>query len=176
MFTISPLAGHTAAMLPTIRAASAAGHDVVVGTGPDLASEVHRRGYQCWAAGPSGRPGLAERTAHPASADELAQRKHLACVLYAQPAVARFRELLPRVRRWSPDLVIHDLTDAAGAEIAALTGAGHIVHGTGSQTNRQLAMLHLVTAEFAADLMLPNRFAAILAAPFSRSHAGFPAA
>ena len=166
LFTISPLAAHLAAMLPTIRAASAAGHDVMVGTGPDLAPEVHRRGYPCWAAGPSGRQAWAELAAQPASGDELVKRKHLACVLYAQPAVARVREFLPRVRRWSPDLVIHDLTDAAGAAIAAVTGASHIVHGTGSQTNRQLAMLRLVTAEFAAELMLPNRFAAILAAPF----------
>jgi UDP:flavonoid glycosyltransferase YjiC (YdhE family) len=166
LFTISPLAAHLAAMLPTIRAAAAAGHDVVVATGPDLATEIHRRGFPCWTAGPGGRQAWSEFAAHPASADELAQRKHLACVLYAQPAVARLRELLPRVHRWSPDLVIHDLTDAAGAEIAALTGAGQIVHGTGSQTNRQLAMLRLISTEFAAELMLPDRFADTLNAPF----------
>lgn len=166
LFTISPLAAHLAAMLPSVQAASAAGHDVVIATGPDLAAEVHRRGFQCWAAGPSGRQAWTEFTAHPASADALAQRQRLAGALYAQPAVARFRELLGQARRWSPDLVIHDLTDVSGAEIAASTGAGQIAHGTGSQTDRQLAMLRLVSAEFATDLMLPNRFAAILAAPF----------
>jgi UDP:flavonoid glycosyltransferase YjiC (YdhE family) len=160
-------------MLPTIRAASAAGHDVVVVTGPDLATELHRRGVSCWAAGPSGRQVWAELAAHPGSVDELVQRKHLACVLYAQPAVARLRELLPRVRRWTPDLVIHDLTDAAGAEIAALTGAGPIVHGIGTQTNRQLAMLRLISAEFAAELMLPDRFAQTVAAPFLDPTPGF---
>ena len=33
LFTLSPLASHLRAMLPTIRAAAEAGHDVVVGTG-----------------------------------------------------------------------------------------------------------------------------------------------
>ena len=55
LFTLSPLASHLRAMLPTIRAAAEAGHDVVVGTGPDLIDDLQRRGYQTWSAGPSAR-------------------------------------------------------------------------------------------------------------------------
>jgi len=166
LFTISPLAAHLAAMLPMIQAASAASHEVVIATGPDLTAEIQRRGYQCWSAGPSADESWAELNERPAAIDDAERRRLTASILHAQPAVARLRDLLPRAQRWSPDLVVHDLTDAAGAEIAALTGARPIVHGIGAQTNRQLAMLRLVTAEFATSLMLPDRFAEVLAAPF----------
>ena len=44
LFTVGPLVGHLQPMLPLLRAASAAGHQVVVATGPDLVGELQRRG------------------------------------------------------------------------------------------------------------------------------------
>ncbi len=52
LFTSTPLFGHFLPMLPLIDAATRAGHDVIVATGPDLAHEVTRRGLTLLA----GRP------------------------------------------------------------------------------------------------------------------------
>ena len=59
LFTASPLSGHIRPMLPLVRAASAAGHQVVV-TGPDLVDELQRRGYQTWSIGPTAREAWSE--------------------------------------------------------------------------------------------------------------------
>ena len=90
----------------------------------------------------------------------------LVCALFARPGVRRARAILPQARRWSPDLVIHDLTDPAGAEVGALLGVPAIVHGTSPYAARQVVELTQVCAEFAAALMLPDRYTEILAAPF----------
>ena len=74
--------------------------------------------------------------------------------------------MLPLASRWTPDLVVHDPTEVAGAEVAALIGAEHVVHGIGVQGYRQFPMLPLVTAEFARSLGTPDRFAEITSAPY----------
>lgn len=40
-------------------------------------------------------------------------------------------KLVPRAREWKPDLVVHPVTELAGAIAAAHTGARHVVHGLG---------------------------------------------
>jgi hypothetical protein len=52
-------------MLPLIGAATQAGHDVVVATGPDLADEVRRRGLTLWEVGPSTAEVFRRRSALP---------------------------------------------------------------------------------------------------------------
>ena len=54
LFTSCPAYGHILPMLPLIRAAERAGHDVRVATGPDLLAHLTRRGL----ARPSGRSDL----------------------------------------------------------------------------------------------------------------------
>ena len=166
LFTLSPLASHLRAMLPTIRAAAEAGHDVVVGTGPDLIDDLQRRGYQTWAAGPSAREAWAELNAAPPRSSVTEQLADSAAALFGRPAVARARVMLPLASRWTPDLVVHDPTEVAGAEVAALIGAEHVVHGIGVHGYRQFPMLPLVTAEFARSLGTPDRFAEITSAPY----------
>ena len=166
LFTLSPLASHLRAMLPTIRAAAEAGHDVVVGTGPDLIDDLQRRGYQTWAAGPSAREAWAELNVAPPPSSVTEQLAVSAAALFGRPGVARARVMLPLASRWTPDLVVHDPTEVAGAEVAALIGAEQVVHGIGVQGYRQFPMLPLVTAEFARSLGTPDRFAEITSAPY----------
>src|SRR5215210_641289 len=125
--TTSPLMGHLRPMLPVLRAARDAGHEVVVATGADLAQEVQRRGYQVWPVGPVATDILSARSAQSPVRDLAAHIRKSASTMFGQPGVARARALLPKVSRWKPDLVLHELTEVAGAEIAALTGAGEIV-------------------------------------------------
>ncbi|HLL63995.1 MAG TPA: hypothetical protein VK401_13170 [Propionibacteriaceae bacterium] len=165
--TTSPLMGHLRPMLPLLRAATDAGYEVVVATGPDLVREVQRRGYQTWSAGPVAADILAARSAGSLSGDPAARIHRSASTMFGQPGVARARALLPRAGRWAPDLVLHEITEVAGAEIAALTGAREIVVGpvTGEMGPAE-ALLPLVTAELAASLQAPDRYRGLVSAPF----------
>ena len=166
LFTTSPLIGHLRPMLPLLRAASAAGHDVVVATGPDLIRQLQSRGFQTWSVGPSAADIVAARRAQPPAADAAAHYRRSASLMFGQPGVARVRDLLPRASRWSPDLVVHEITEVAGAEVAALTGACEIVVGPTGEVGAAEALLPLLTAELAATLHTPDRHSEIVAAPY----------
>ncbi len=166
LFTASPLRSHLQAMRPLIRAASDAGHEVVVATGPDLSADLAQLGVPGWTAGPTMREAWADLAAARPAADESGRHRALVCALFAHPGVRRARAILPQARRWSPDLVIHDLTDPAGPEVAALLGVPTLVHGTSPYAARQIVDVTQVCAEFAAALMLPDRYADIVHTPF----------
>lgn len=51
--------------------------------------------------------------------------------LFIPGAAQRATELVPRAMEWAPDVVIHEVTELAGAVTAARTGARHAVHGLG---------------------------------------------
>ena len=101
--TTSPLMSHLRPMLPLLRAARAAGHDVVVATGPDLAREVQRRGYRTWPIGPVAADVLAPRSAQAPAGNSAAHLRHSASTMFGQPGAARARALLARASRWAPD-------------------------------------------------------------------------
>jgi UDP:flavonoid glycosyltransferase YjiC (YdhE family) len=166
LVTTSPLAGHFRPLLPLLRAASAAGHQVVVATGPDLLGEVQRRGYQTWSIGPAARETWSELRSSPPLQDAAEQFARSASVLFGRPGVARAQDVLPRAAHWAPDVVVHSLTEVAGAEVAARTGARAIVFGPTGEVRGPQDMLPLVTAELAATLGTPDRYADILAAPY----------
>ena len=166
LFTASPLPSHLNAMRPLIRAASAAGHDVVVATGPDLAAHLHAFRVTPWIAGPTMREAWDDLAATRPAADEAGRHRAFIRALFAWPGVRRARAILPLARRWAPDMIIHDLTDPAGAEVAALLDVPALVHGTSLHTARQLRELTDVCREFATALMLPDRHPRVVAAPF----------
>jgi UDP:flavonoid glycosyltransferase YjiC (YdhE family) len=166
LVTTSPLMGHLRPMLPLLRAAGAAGHEVVVATGPDLARELQRRGYQTWSVGPAAAAVHAVRAAQPSAADPAGHLRRSASTMFGQPGAARARDLLPRASRWQPDLVVHEITEVAGAEVAALTGAREIVVGPTGDVAPAEALLPVVTAELAATLRTPDRHRDLLAATF----------
>jgi UDP:flavonoid glycosyltransferase YjiC (YdhE family) len=51
--------------------------------------------------------------------------------MFGAAAPRRALDLVPRAREWKPDLVVHPVTELAGAIAAAHTGARHVVHGLG---------------------------------------------
>ena len=166
LFTASPLSDQIWPLLPLLRAVSGAGHHVVVATGPDLVGEIQGRGYQTWSIGPAAREAWAELRSSPAPMDATEQFARSASVLFGRPGAARARDVLSRATHWGPDAVVHNLTEVAGAEVAALTGAREIVIGPTGEVRGAQDLLPLITAELAATLNTPDRYADILATPY----------
>ncbi|WP_426506136.1 glycosyltransferase [Dactylosporangium sp. McL0621] len=113
------MSGHVATILPLALAARAAGHEVVVATGAGVLAPLLRHRLETWPVGTpeAGLPG----------GGTTAQRS----AFFANSAVRRAEDLIPRARDWPPDLVISDTAEVAGVVAAAVTGARHVVHGLG---------------------------------------------
>jgi UDP:flavonoid glycosyltransferase YjiC (YdhE family) len=118
LISCCPLYGHLNTVLPLALAAQAAGHEVVIATGPDLVPRVEKRGVSGWPVGPTHVEAGGERRT-----DWVAY--------FIATAKPRAADLVTRGRRWAPDLVIQEETELAGAVVAADTGARHVVHGLG---------------------------------------------
>ena len=50
---------------------------------------------------------------------------------FGRPGIARARDLTPRAANSEPDVVVHELTEAAGWQAAAVSGALDVIHGFG---------------------------------------------
>ena len=167
LFTTNPLLGHLLPMVPLIRAVRAAGHEIRVATGADLAPAVHRHGFPLWAVGPTMASVWAEvRNSEDDSRSEFERARHDACVLFAEPGVARARQLMPMAAAWRPDVVVHELMEIAGWEAAAVSGAVDIVHGLGTHEPHLPEFAQLVCAVAAEQLGTPNRARELFAAPY----------
>ena len=133
LFTAGPAYGHLFPMLPLAGAARRAGHEVVIATGAELAPVIEERGFTVWPVGPSWaeaeamrREVYAELPEQPSPQERL---RASAVGLFGAPAARRAADLVPRAREWRPDLVVHEVSELAGAIAAARTGARHVVHG-----------------------------------------------
>jgi UDP:flavonoid glycosyltransferase YjiC (YdhE family) len=125
-----PAHGHLLPLLPMIRAAQRAGHEVVVASGAEGVAEAARRGIATWDVGPS----RAEADAAFPGVGDVPPEQRMAAVIsgmFGAAAFIRARNLVPRAEQWRPDLVLHPITELAGAIAAARTGARHAVHGLG---------------------------------------------
>ena len=133
LITACPAYGHLFPMLPLAGAARRAGHDVVIATGAELAPAIEERGFAVWPVGPSWAEAeamLRESYARLPEDPSPQQRLRAAAAgLFGAPAARRAAELVPRAREWRPDLVVHEVSELAGAIAAARTGARHVVHG-----------------------------------------------
>jgi UDP:flavonoid glycosyltransferase YjiC (YdhE family) len=159
LFTASPLVGHVFPMLPLMDAARDAGHEVVMATGADMAPDLQRRGFTTWTAG----PGLAEAVAELTSASTVPAAGHEeqlgrdAVHLFARPSVRRALDLLPRAAAWGPDIVISEITELAGREVACATGALYATHGFGTHVPGTSALAAVMFDHVSAELGTPNR-------------------
>src|SRR5918992_1016790 len=111
-----PAYGHVYPMLPLVRAAMLAGHDVIVATGPDLAPRLAERGFRTWAVGPTFADAWAERNAALPDLDSVPPERHMELdisVLFGATSAKRAVELVPMAREWAPDLVIHEPSEFA---------------------------------------------------------------
>ena len=167
LFTTNPLLGHFLPMVPLIRAARAAGHQVRVATGADLAPAVHRHGFPIWVVGPTvARSGPSWPRAADPTQPRSSARGTRATVLFAQPGVARARQLVPMAAAWRPDVVVHELAEFAGWEAAAVSGAIDVVHGFGTHVPDLPELAQLVCTVVAEELGTPNRAREMFTAPY----------
>jgi UDP:flavonoid glycosyltransferase YjiC (YdhE family) len=134
LFTTNPLYGHLYPMLPLMNAARRADHEVIVATGANFAPEVERHGFAIWSVGPSAQQVRAQSatTDDDPPMDQLGQMVEAGMRLFGRPGIARARDLTPLATDWQPDLVVHELTEAAGWQAAAGSGAVDVMHGFGT--------------------------------------------
>jgi UDP:flavonoid glycosyltransferase YjiC (YdhE family) len=133
LFTSCPAYGHVLPMLPLIRAAQRAGHDVRVATGPDLVGPLATRGLDVHAVGPTwARSWSAHEVvwADPGMPEEQKMMDGV-MVLFGTPALARLADLIVMAQRWRPDLVVHEVLEMAGPLLGRRLEVPGVVHGIG---------------------------------------------
>lgn len=176
LFSSWPAYGHLLPMLPLIRAASAAGHEVRVASGADLVDLIAARGLVAQVAGPTLAQAYAAaaesvRQAGSATLTEVERRDpHQAALVAARAffgaaAVYRARDLLTAFDRWRPDLLVHDTVEIGGATAALMAGIPHVLHSYGPLVPAQGDFARAIGATVAAA-GLPDPIEAVFAAPY----------
>lgn len=170
LFSGCPGYGHLYPMLPLARAATRAGHDVAIATGPELAAHLAGRGYQTWAVGPTFAESWDERNAALPDLETVPPERHLTLdigVLFGASAVKRAVDLVPRAEEWRPDLVIHEMIEFAAPIAAHRTGAAHVTHGLGVPPPAAMRdALAFAMAEVYARWHAPDLAGAVFADPY----------
>jgi UDP:flavonoid glycosyltransferase YjiC (YdhE family) len=133
VFTSCPAYGHVLPMLPLIRAAERAGHDVRVATGPDLVGPLAARGLDVHPVGPPWEAAWAANEAAWAVPGVPEEQRMLNGVvaLFGTPALARLDDLVVMASVWRPDVVVHEVLEQAGSMLAARLMIPGVVHGIG---------------------------------------------
>lgn len=133
LFGSWPGYGHLLPMLPLIRAAQDAGHEVVVTSGEDVAGLIDAWGVRRHRSGLTMTEGYARLPdATTISAlPEGEQQDFAARHLFGAGAVDRARDVLDLLDAWSPDLVVHDTLELGTPTAAAMRGIPHVTHGFG---------------------------------------------
>jgi len=134
LFTSGPLYGHMLPMLPLLRAAERAGHDVRVATGPDLHQQVAARGIRTTP--PIGRTfaeAWAANEAVWADTSIPVDQKMVPSVaaVFGEPAVARFTDLVAISQEWRPEVVVHEVLELGGSLLARHLDVPGVVHAIG---------------------------------------------
>jgi UDP:flavonoid glycosyltransferase YjiC (YdhE family) len=134
LFTSTPGFGHLQPMLPLARALEAAGDEVAVAIAPELCGRVESAGLTALPAGDDMAawwPELSRR--HPTEPwNQLAPGRILEWFmphLFGEVgAAAMLRDLMPQVRSWRPDLIVHETFELAGPIAAAASDVPSIHH------------------------------------------------
>jgi UDP:flavonoid glycosyltransferase YjiC (YdhE family) len=159
LFTTNPLYGHLYPMLPLMNAARQAGHEVIVATGADFAGEVSRHGFPVWVVGPTAPQVHAAAAAadEPPPADEIQGMVRAGMNLFGRPGIARARDLTPLAASTQPDVVVHELTEAAGWQAAAVSGALDVIHGFGTHIPNLIEAMQIVLSAVRSELGSTDR-------------------
>ncbi|CAA9252860.1 MAG: hypothetical protein AVDCRST_MAG76-2371 [uncultured Acidimicrobiales bacterium] len=143
--TCLPGHGHFNPMLPLARALARAGHEVAFATAGDFCPRVVEAGFPAFPAGLSLERQMAEARARFPEQDALVGASRFESfvprMLAGVAAPARAEELVPLVRQWRPDVLLHDETEFSGPVAAAAAGIPHADHSVGIL--RPLAMARL---------------------------------
>ncbi|GIM74768.1 glycosyltransferase [Actinoplanes auranticolor] len=164
-----PAHGHLLPLLPLIRAAQQAGHDVVVASGAEGVAEARRRGLETWDVGPSRAESDAAFRSRMPDLGSVPPDRRMATVIAGMFGAAAFERaagLVPRAEQWKPDLVVHPVTDLAGAVVAARTGARHAVHGLGPLPAEAWDWFGARLGDLAGRWEVPDLPATILDVPY----------
>ena len=164
-----PAHGHLLPLLPLIRAAQQAGHDVVLASGAEGATEARRRGLPTWDIGPSRAESDAAFRAQGLDLGAVPPERRMATVIsgmFGAAAFTRAAKLVPRAQQWKPDLVVHPVTELAGAVAAARTGARHAVHGLGPLPAEAWDWFGARLGDLSAEWQVPDLPATILDVPY----------
>ena len=169
LFSTAPAHGHLLPMLPLADAARRAGHDVVVASGREGVVEAMRRGFTTWEVPPSrAQADAAFRAAVPDLAAVAPDRRIPTVIagVFGTAAFQRADELVPLAIDWSPDVVVHSISELAGAVAAARTGARHVVHGLGPLPRQAWSWFGARFAELCATWGVPALASEIVDAPY----------
>ncbi|HEX2274153.1 MAG TPA: glycosyltransferase, partial [Acidimicrobiales bacterium] len=124
--TCLPGHGHFNPMLALARALADAGHQVAFSTAEAFCPRIEAAGFETFPAGLSLPEQVAEGKRRFAEDDRLPGRERFETfvpkMLAGVAAPSRADELVAIVRRWGPDLVVHDETEFAGPVAAAVAG------------------------------------------------------
>lgn len=138
LITTPSALGHTLPMVPLAQELQSRGHDVLWATGADAAKWVTRAGLPTVTAGLSERDArLQFRQANPQvlmMPGELLPDLVFPGMFGGVSAPAMLADLLPVVKDWKPDLVIHDGAELAGPIIAAISGVPNVTKSFGALT------------------------------------------
>ncbi len=120
-------------MLPLVRAAQRAGHEVRIATGPDLVGPLATRGLDVHAVGPAFAESWSAHEAVWADPGLPEEQKTMAGVvaLFGTPALARLADLIVMAQRWRPELVVHEVLEVAGSLLGRRLEVPGVVHGIG---------------------------------------------
>lgn len=129
----TPMEGVFAPFVPLGKALLAAGHEVLVVTGPDLLPRVAREGFATRAAGPTAMEGAMAAMGDPAvTAAPEGEPWHFGGAMFgAVIAPAKLPALREAAEQFRPDLVLHPPVDLAGPLLATQLGLASVTYGFG---------------------------------------------
>jgi UDP:flavonoid glycosyltransferase YjiC (YdhE family) len=162
-----PAYGHLLPMLPLVRAAQRAGHDVVVSSGADLAPVLEGLGVPDHASGLTRAESYARLPDYTtiSSLPPEEQAGFAARYLFGAGAVDRARDLAAFVDQWRPDLVVHDTLELGSPTVAEARGIPHLTHGYGPMVPGTTYFAAAIGSAI-AEGGLPDPVAEVLASPY----------
>jgi UDP:flavonoid glycosyltransferase YjiC (YdhE family) len=152
LFSAWPGYGHVLPMVPLVRAAQRAGHDVAISTGPDLVPYASSLGVRSVPAGPSAAESYARLPDNvmisrlPVEEQNAFAAEHL----FGAAGAQRARDLAVFSSTWTPDLVVHDPLELGAAVVAVQGGIRHLTHGYGPMLAENEEMITGIGSALAA--------------------------
>ncbi|MEV4497267.1 glycosyltransferase [Micromonospora arborensis] len=122
-------------MLPLAEAVRKAGHEVAIGTAPELKADVEQHGFAHIAAGYAWRPAMVQDTQD--LGGELGEKMTDDDVRYGlafsyftgSPAISAARDLVAAADQWRPDLIVRSWVEFGGYLAAETLGIPHLSLG-----------------------------------------------
>ena len=129
----TPMEGVFGPFVPIGKSLLAAGHDVLVATGPDFQERVRHEGFRATVAGPSAMEGAMKAMADPAVANApKGEHWHFGGAMFgAVIAPAKLPALRQLADTYEPDLIVHAPVDLAAPLLAAERGLPSASYGFG---------------------------------------------